>query len=227
MKKGYASMKCGLIGEHLGHSFSAPIHQELADYSYELFELTPSEVGDFIKNGKLDAFNVTIPYKKDVIPFLDEISDEARAIGAVNTIVRKKDGRICGYNTDYFGFSYMIDSADLQVSGKKALVIGKGGASLTVCSVLRDRGIKELIVLGSRDNTPENILKHTDAEIIVNASPVGMFPNNLISPVDISLFNRCECVLDLIYNPARTKLMLDAKAHGIKAVNGLKSCIKA
>ena len=225
MKKGYASMKCGLIGEHLGHSFSAPIHQELADYSYELFELTPSEVGDFIKNGKLDAFNVTIPYKKDVIPFLDEISDEARAIGAVNTIVRKKDGRICGYNTDYFGFSYMIDSADLEVSGKKALVIGKGGASLTVCSVLRDRGIKELIVLGSRDNTPENILKHTDAEIIVNASPVGMFPNNLISPVDISLFNRCECVLDLIYNPARTKLMLDAEAHGIKSVNGLSMLV--
>ena len=225
MKTGYRSMKCGLIGEHLGHSFSAPIHKELADYSYELCELTPSEVGEFVKNGKLDAFNVTIPYKKDVIPFLDEISDEAKAIGAVNTIVRKKDGRICGYNTDYFGFSYMIDSADLDVKGKKALVIGRGGASLTVCSVLRDRGIGELVVLGSRDNTPENISKHSDTEIIVNASPVGMFPNNLKSPVDISLFNRCECVLDLIYNPARTKLMLDAEARGIKSVNGLSMLV--
>ena len=225
MKTGYKSMKCGLIGEHLGHSFSAPIHNELADYSYELRELTPSEVGDFVKNGGFDAFNVTIPYKKDVIPFLDEISDEARAIGAVNTIVRQKSGNICGYNTDYFGFSYMIDSAALDVSGKKALVIGKGGASLTVCAVLRDRKIGELVVLGSRDNTSENISKHSDAEIIVNASPVGMFPNNLKAPVDISVFNKCECVLDLIYNPARTKLMLDAEARGIKTVNGLSMLV--
>ena len=225
MKAGYNDMRCGLIGEHLSHSFSAPIHNELADYSYELFELEPKDVEEFVKNGELDAFNVTIPYKKTVIPFLDEISDEAKAIGAVNTIVRDKDGKLHGYNTDYFGFSYMIEHAELDIKGKKAVVLGRGGASLTVCTVLRDRGAREIAVFSSRDNTPENLAAHTDAEIIVNATPVGMYPNNLLSPIDITAFKKCECVLDLIYNPARTKLMLDAEALGIKAVNGLSMLV--
>lgn len=225
MKTGYKGMRCGLIGEHLSHSFSAPIHNELADYSYDLCELRPDEIGDFVKNGGYDAFNVTIPYKKDVIPFLDHISNEAKAIGAVNTVVRDKSGKLFGYNTDYFGFSYMIDSASLVVKGKKAIILGKGGASLTVCAVLRDKGAREIAVFSSRDNTPENLSKHTDAEIIVNATPVGMYPNNLVSPIDITPFKNCECVLDLVYNPARTKLLLDAQKLGIKTANGLSMLV--
>ena len=218
-------MKYGCIGEHLGHSFSADIHKEIADYSYELCELTPDKVGEFVTGGRLDAFNVTIPYKKDVIPFLNVISDEAKSIGAVNTVVRGKDGKIYGYNTDYFGFSYMVKHSGISVKGKKALVIGRGGASLTVCAVLRDMGIRDIAVFGSKDNTPENVSKHKDTEILVNASPVGMYPKNGTSPVDLSLLPRCECVFDLIYNPARTKLMIDAEKRGIKAVNGLSMLV--
>lgn len=221
MKTGYKHLNCGLIGEHLGHSFSVPIHKELADYSYALKELRPEEVGDFVKHGSFDAFNVTIPYKKDVIPFLDEISPEAKAIGAVNTIVRAKDGKIYGYNTDYFGFSHMIELSGIDVKGKKAVVFGKGGASLTVCAVLRDKGIGSLAVFGSKDNTKENLIPYTDVEIIVNSTPVGMFPNNGSSPVDLSMFPNCLCVFDLIYNPSKTALILEAEKRKIPYVNGL------
>ena len=220
MKKSYSNMRCGLIGEHLGHSFSPKIHEKLADYSYGLFEISKDEIGDFAKNGGLDAFNVTIPYKKDIIPFLDEISPEASAIGAVNTVVRR-DGKLYGYNTDYFGFEYMLSLSGIDPKGKKALVLGKGGASLTVCSVLRDKGVSSLTVFGSRDNTPENIALCNDAEIIVNATPVGMYPNNLKAPVELSAFHHCVLVLDLIYNPTKTALLLDAERLGITGVNGL------
>lgn len=220
MKTGYKDMHCGLIGEHLGHSFSPQIHSLLADYSYELFELERDGVGYFVKHNSLDAYNVTIPYKKDVMPFLDVISKEAATIGAVNTIVRR-DGRLYGYNTDYFGFSYTIDFSKIKIKGKKALVLGAGGASATVCAVLRDRGVRELIVVSSKTNTPEFLSKHTDTDIIVNASPVGMYPHNGVSPVDLSLFPTCSGVLDLIYNPSKTQLLLDAEAKGIPHVNGL------
>lgn len=221
MKHGYKNLKCGLIGEHLGHSFSPLIHRELADYSYELCELPPEELGSFVKSGKLDAFNVTIPYKKDVMRFLDEISPEARAIGAVNTVVRTNDGKLRGYNTDYFGFCHMVDLSGIDLSGKKAIVFGTGGASVTVCAVLRDRGVRELTVIGIEDNTPENLAKHSDAEIVVNATPVGMYPKNGVSPVDISIFENCLCVFDVVYNPARTALILQAEEKNIPYVNGL------
>ena len=220
MRVGYKDMKCGLIGEHLGHSFSPQIHAELADYSYGLFELPPDKVGDFVKNSQLDAFNVTIPYKKTVIPFLDEISPEAKAIGAVNTVVRR-NGKIYGYNTDYFGFEYMVRSSGISVMGKKAIVFGTGGAAFTVFAVLRDMGVRELAVIGIEDNTPENIAKHADSEVVVNATPVGMYPNNLKAPVSLAAFPKCQLVLDVIYNPARTALVLEAEERGITAVNGL------
>ena len=221
MRTGYKAMRCGLIGERLGHSFSPPIHNELADYSYGLYELGRDELGDFVKNGGLDAFNVTIPYKQDVIPFLDEISPEARAIGAVNTVVRGQNGKLRGYNTDYFGFSHMIDLSGVDVTEKKAVVLGAGGTCLTACAVLRDRGIRELVVLGRADNTPENQAKHSDAEIVVNTTPVGMYPKNGLSPADLSIFINCVCVLDVIFNPARTALLLQAEERGITYVNGL------
>lgn len=225
MKTGYTSKRCGLLGEHLGHSFSPLIHGELADYSYSLCEVAPEGLEDFLKNGELDAFNVTIPYKKDVMPFLDEISPEALSIGAVNTVVRDSEGRLHGYNTDYFGFDYMIDASHTDLRGKKAIVFGTGGASVTVCTVLRDRGVSELAVIGIEDNTPENIAKHADAKIVVNATPVGMYPNNGKSPVSLSCFPECEAVLDVVYNPIRTALMLEAEEKGITAVSGLSMLV--
>lgn len=213
-------MRCGLIGRKLGHSFSPMIHAQLADYSYELVELEEYQIGDFINTDGFDAFNVTVPYKKTVIPFLDVISPEAEAIGAVNTVVRK-NGKLYGYNTDYFGFSHMLHISGISVEGKKALVFGNGGASATVCAVLRDRGAGQLTVISRQDNTPENLTHYKDTQIIVNTTPVGMFPKNGEAPVDLSFFPLCEGVLDVIYNPSKTKLLLDAEARGIPAVNGL------
>ena len=224
MKKGYQHMRCGLLGEHLGHSFSPIIHAKIADYSYDLIERAPDEVGAFVGDGTLDAFNVTIPYKKAVIPFLDSISPEAEAIGVVNTVVRK-DGKLYGYNTDYFGFDTMIRSAGICIEGKKAVVFGTGGASATVCAVLRDRGVRELVIIGRADNTPEVLSRHADAEIVVNTTPVGMYPNNGLSLIDLSRFPACEGVLDVIYNPAKTKLLLDAEARGIRAAGGLSMLV--
>ena len=221
MKKGYAHMKCGLLGEHLSHSYSPLIHSKLADYSYELYEVSKDNLADFLKNGEVDAFNVTIPYKKAVIPYLDSISPEAEAIGSVNTVIRDKNNRLHGYNTDYFGFSYMVDLLKIDVADKKALVLGAGGASLTVCKVLRDRGAKEITVLGSKDNTPEAISLHSDAEIVVNATPVGMYPNNGASPIDLSLLKNCRAVFDLIFNPSLTALLMQAEELGIPYINGL------
>ncbi len=225
MKRGHKDMRCGLIGEHLSHSFSPLIHSELADYSYTLCELAQDQLQAFLKQGTLDAFNVTIPYKKAIIPYLDSISAEASAIGSVNTVVKDKEGKLHGYNTDYFGFDYMIDISGIDVGAKKAVVFGRGGAALTVCAVLRDRGAKEIVTFGSRDNTPENIAKHADAEIIVNATPVGMYPNNATTPAKLSDFPACVGVLDLIFNPARTALLLDAEARRIPYINGLSMLV--
>ncbi len=225
MKQGYKAMRCGLLGEKLGHSFSPMIHAELADYSYVLVEKTPHEVEDFVKNGELDAYNVTVPYKRTVMPFLDEISPEALSIGAVNTVVRGSDGKKYGYNTDYFGFCYMLDTSGIDVCGKKALVFGNGGASATVCAVLRDRNVRDLVVVSIENNTAEFLAKHVDTEIIVNATPVGMYPNNGASPVDLSLFPACSGVLDVIYNPSKTALLLDAEARGIAHANGLSMLV--
>ncbi|MBR2292690.1 MAG: AAA family ATPase [Clostridia bacterium] len=222
MKAGYSHMRCGLVGEHLGHSFSAIIHKEIADYSYELVELAEGEVEAFVKNGGFDAFNVTIPYKQTVLPFLDTVSPEAKRIGAVNTVVRRPDGRLFGYNTDYFGFDGMLQRLGVDVKGKKAVVLGSGGASLTACAVLRDRGVRELVVVGRRsENNYENLHLHADAEILVNTTPVGMYPNNGVAPVSLDQFPRCSAVLDVIYNPARTALLLEAEARGIPCINGL------
>lgn len=225
MKKGFSHLKCGLLGEHLGHSFSPQIHALLADYSYGLFEVEHDGVENFVKCCGLDAYNVTIPYKKAVMPFLDVISPEALSIGSVNTVVRGNDGRLYGYNTDYFGFDYMLTSSKIDPKGKKTLVFGAGGASVTVCSVLRDRGVRELRVIGRNENTPEYLANHTDAQIIVNTTPVGMYPKNILSPVDLSIFPDCVGVLDVIYNPARTALLIDAEKRGIVCSGGLSMLV--
>ena len=215
-------IRTGLIGAKLGHSFSPHIHKELADYNYDLIELEEAEVGEFLKSGKFDALNVTIPYKKTVIPFLAEISPEAQRIGAVNTIVRRPDGTLCGFNTDYAGFSDLVRDLGVPLTGKKVVVLGSGGASRTAITVAADMGAREVVVISrnGKDNY-ENLDRHADAEILINATPVGMYPKNGVSPISLDTFPKLEAVFDMIYNPARTALLLDAAAKGIPCRNGL------
>ena len=214
-------MQCGLLGRKLGHSYSPQIHGFLGDYSYELFEKEPEEVGDFLKNGDFTGLNVTIPYKKDVIPFLDELSPAAKQMGAVNTILRRRDGSLIGHNTDYFGFRYLVEESGLKVGGKKVLVLGSGGASNTAVAVLRELGARVVIISRSGENNYNNLHLHRDASVIVNTTPVGMYPNTGVSPIDLGLFPQLEGVLDAVYNPARTQILLDAERRGLVAVNGL------
>ena len=214
-------MKCGLLGRKLGHSYSPMLHALLGDYEYLLYEREPDEVEGFIRRGGWDAINVTIPYKKAVVPFLDELSEGARALGSVNTIVRRPDGTLFGDNTDVFGFTYMLRRSGVNPAGKKALVLGSGGASVTVQSVLRGLGAQVVVISRTGADNYDNLSRHKDARLIVNATPVGMYPNNGISPIDLAAFPACEGALDLIYNPARTAFLLQAEALGIPHENGL------
>ena len=214
-------MKCGLLGRKLGHSYSPQIHSCLGDYSYDLFEKEPEDIESFLKNGDFTGINVTIPYKKDVIPFLDELSPIAKKMGAVNTIVRRRDGSLFGHNTDYFGFASMLKRSGLDVENKKVLVLGSGGASNTVCAVLEEQNAHVVIISRHGENNYDNLSLHSDVSVIVNTTPVGMYPNTGISPVDLTLFPELEGVLDVIYNPARTQLLLDTEKLGLVNENGL------
>lgn len=214
-------MQCGLLGRKLGHSYSPQIHGLLGSYNYKLFEKEPEEVGDFLKNGDFTGLNVTIPYKKDVIPYLSQLSPVAKRLGAVNTIVRRQDGSLIGHNTDYFGFRYLVERSGLTVRGKKVLVLGSGGASNTAVAVLQELGVQVVVISRSGENNYQNLHLHHDASVIVNTTPVGMYPNTGISPIDLNLFPQLEGVLDAIYNPARTQILLDAEKQGLVAMNGL------
>ncbi len=214
-------MPFGLLGKKLGHSYSPQIHSYLADYSYVLFEKKPEELNEFFLNGDFQGLNVTIPYKKDVIPYCAELSSRAKQLGAVNTIVRRADGSLIGHNTDYFGFSSMVKRSNLQVSGKKVLILGSGGSSVTAAAVMEELGARVVIISRSGDNNYTNLHRHSDASVIVNTTPVGMYPNVGVSPLDLSLFPKLEGVLDIIYNPSRTQLLLDAEARGLVSENGL------
>ena len=214
-------MKSGLLGRKLGHSYSPQIHALMGSYSYDLFEKEPEEVADFVRNSDFTGINVTIPYKKDVIPCMDELSPMAKRMGAVNTIVRRADGSLFGHNTDYFGFSSMVQRSGITVSGKKVLVLGSGGASNTAVKVLEDMGANVIIISRSGENNYDNLHLHIDASVIVNTTPVGMYPNTGVSPVDLKTFPKLEGVLDMIYNPARTQFLLDAEELGLPRENGL------
>ena len=215
-------LKCGLLGQKLGHSYSPAIHGMLAGYDYQLFEREPEQLEDFLKNGDWDGINVTIPYKKAVLPYCAELSDTARRIGSVNTIVRRPDGSLYGDNTDAYGFESLVKKSGIQVQGKKALVLGSGGASVTVVAVLKLLGAASVTVIsrGGEDNY-DNLDKHADARIIANTTPVGMYPNNGQAAVDLAQFPQCEGVLDVVYNPARTALLLQAEKLGIPCAGGL------
>lgn len=218
-------MRCGLLGRKLGHSYSPQIHSYLGDYSYTLFEKEPEEVEAFLKSGSFDGINVTMPYKQAVIPYLDALSPVAEALGAVNTIVRRPDGRLVGHNTDYFGFQQMLVASGLSVTGKKVLVLGTGGASKPVAAVLRAQGANVVFISRSGEDNYTNLSRHSDASVIVNTTPVGMYPNNGTSPLSLELFPALEGVLDIIFNPARTQLMLDAEQRELIAVGGLRMLV--
>ena len=213
-------MKTGLLGRKLSHSYSPQIHAYLGDYPYALFEREPEDVEDFLKHGDFTAINVTIPYKKTVMPYC-HLTDTAKYMGSVNTIVRQPDGSLLGHNTDYFGFTSMVHKSGLQVKGKKCLVLGSGGASVTAMAVLKEMGARVVVISRSGEENYENLHRHADAAVICNCTPVGMYPHNGISPVDLDLFPHLEGVLDMIYNPARTKLLMDAENRGLVAENGL------
>ncbi len=294
-------MRYGLIGEKLGHSYSKVIHEKLADYTYDLIPLSREEFAPFMKEKNFSAINVTIPYKQEVIPYLDELDPLAAEIGAVNTIVNR-NGYFVGYNTDFYGFKYMLLHNHIPIQGKKCLVLGNGGTSQTVQAVLKHLGAAEILVVSrkgseantSKDNLSEATLtetnltevnlseanskeanfteanfteansnktnlsqdtlsealriasrehltkasdmikmisydicyaEHTDAAIIVNTTPLGMYPNLEASPLDLTTFAKCEAVVDVIFNPLKTKIALQAEAFGIKAVTGLEMLV--
>lgn len=217
------NLRCGLIGEKLGHSFSPQIHSYLADYSYELFEMPENKVKSFLKGDSFDAVNVTIPYKKTVMPYLDQISDEAKRIGSVNTLTRLEGGGLRGDNTDYFGFAYLVRKSNIEIKNKKVLILGTGGASLTAKAVCEDMDAQKItFVSRNGDVNYENLYSICkDHQIIINCTPVGMYPKNSISPIKLEKFAMCEGVIDMIYNPALTQLLLDAKKLDIPYINGL------
>ncbi len=211
----------GLLGEHLPHSFSPQIHMSLGNKDYHLFEISPENLEEFLRSKSFKGINVTIPYKKSVIPYLNVISPEAMKIGVVNTIT-VRDGKLYGDNTDYFGFKYMIEKSGIDISRKKALVLGSGGASATVQAVLRDMGATEVkVVSRNGEINYTNIYSQKDAEIIVNTTPVGMYPDNMNSPVEIDKFPNLKGVFDVVYNPLRTRFVMDAQNLGIPAMAGL------
>ena len=221
-------MEYGLIGEKLGHSFSKIIHEKLADYTYELCPLAKDELDAFMTAKQFKAINVTIPYKQDVIPYCDVLDDSAKRIGVVNTIVNR-DGKLFGYNTDFAGFLYNLNAHDITLKDKKVMICGSGGTCKTVTAVAEYMGAKEILVVSrsKKENTVtyEECIRHKDVDVIVNASPKGMYPNNGESPFDLSNFPNCKAVVDVIYNPLKTRLLQQAEQLGMKAVNGLEMLV--
>ena len=222
-------MRYGLIGEKLGHSFSKIIHEQMADYTYDLIPLTRAELDTFMTEKNFSALNVTIPYKETVIPYLDEVDAHAQKMGAVNTVVNR-NGKLYGYNTDFYGFRYLLQRNGINVAGKKTLVLGKGGASKAVIAVLEEMGASEILTVYYKEN-PATITyqtcyaEHSDAEIIINTTPVGMYPKADDCPIDLGRFPHLEGVADVIYNPLRTQLVLEAEKRGIKAAGGLEMLV--
>lgn len=214
--------RCGLLGERLGHSYSPAIHARLADYEYRLYEVAPEKLGEFLTGGGFDGLNVTIPYKKAVISYCAELSPIAQKLQSVNVLVRREDGTLYGDNADAYGFAGMVRASGIQIEGKKTLVLGSGGASSTVHAVLEEMGARSVTIISRKgEDNYNNLGRHADAEVIVNTTPVGMYPNCGVSPINLSLFPKLEGVLDIVYNPARTALLLQAEKLGVPHMGGL------
>ena len=218
-------LRCGLLGETLGHSYSPMIHHQLGDYDYRLFEIPRDALDAFLESGDWDGLNVTIPYKKAVVPYCGALSEAAAKLQSVNTLVRRPDGTLYGDNTDLYGFLYMVRRNGIQPAGKKALVLGSGGASVTVKAALEQLGASVTVISRSGPDNYANLDRHADARIIANTTPVGMYPHNGAAAVDLRQFPHCEGVLDIVYNPARTALLLQAEELGIPCAGGLSMLV--
>lgn len=215
---------CGLLGEKLGHSFSPLIHARFGSYEYRLFPTPREELGTFLQSGAFANLNVTIPYKKEVIPYCKTLSPLAKQIGSVNTVKVTEDGLI-GYNTDYFGFCYMLEKAGIPIKGEKCAVIGNGGVSATVCAALENLGAAQISIITEEKNTPAFIDTLADHTVVINTSPVGMYPKNGNRPLDLSQFHALKGVADLIYNPLKTALILQAEELGVPCIGGLSMLV--
>ena len=203
-------LRCGLLGETLGHSYSPMIHHELGEYDYRLFEVSKEDLDAFLCSDRWDGLNVTIPYKKAVVPYCAELSEAAERLQSVNTLVHRPDGTLYGDNTDLFGFLYMVRRSGIDPAGKKALVLGSGGASVTVKAALEQLGADVTVISRSGPDDYDHLDRHADAQIIANTTPVGMYPDTEKIPIDASMFpNLCGAV-DAIYNPLRTSFVLKA-----------------
>ena len=216
-------MKYGLIGEKLGHSFSKLVHSKIANYDYELFEIAKNEIDTFMKKRDFLGINVTIPYKEAVIPYLDVISEEAKSIGAVNTVVNK-NGKLYGYNTDFFGLKSLIEKNSIEIRNKTVLVLGSGGTSKTANAVCKSMGAGEVFTVSRSGGN--GFITYMDAytknaQVIINTTPCGMYPNTENKPIELDAFKDLEAVVDVVYNPLKTQLVADAESRGIKAVGGL------
>ncbi len=214
-------MRYGLIGETLGHSYSARLHALLGDESYVLRPVAREELDAFLTERDFSGINVTIPYKRAVMPYCAELGPTARAVGSVNTIVKRPDGTLFGDNTDAYGFAQMAEGAGIRFGGRKALVLGSGGTSLTACYVIREAGGEAVVVSRGGENDYEHLERHADATLLVNATPVGMYPAVAAAPVDLRRLPRLEGVLDVVYNPLRTRLLQQAQALGLRNAGGL------
>ena len=214
-------MEYGLLGERLGHSFSPQIHRDLAGYDYQLLPTPPEAVEDLFARRAFQGLNVTIPYKRTVMPLCDEIDPRAAAIGAVNTVVNR-NGRLTGYNTDIDGFLYMARRAGVDMAGKKVVILGSGGTSRTTRAAAGELGAREIVTVSRRgEDNYQNLSRHADAQVLVNTTPVGMYPNWGQSPVSLESFPALEGVLDVVYNPLRTALLLQAEERGLPCSCGL------
>ena len=212
----------GILGEKLSHSFSPLIHKFFYPDPYCRFEVEKENLDAFLKRRDFDGINVTIPYKKAVIPYCAELSEAAKKLQNVNTIIKRADGTLFGDNTDYFGFLKMAEKANINFEGKKVLILGSGGAGQTVHYAAKSKGAREVLVVSRQGEVNyENVKEHYDADIIVNATPVGMYPNPGTSPINLEIFKNLKGVLDLIYNPSKTALILKAESMGIPSANGI------
>lgn len=218
-------MEYGCIGEVLKHSFSKEIHNLIGDYPYQLKEIAKEHFEEFFKQKKFKGINVTIPYKEKVIPFLDYVDHSAKIVGAVNTIVNQ-NGKLYGYNTDFYGLIKLIENANVDINNKKVAILGSGGTSKTALAVAKELGAKDILIV-SRSKLNGQIsyeqlkTEHADVEVIINTTPCGMYPNNNECPIDVMQFNSLDGVIDVVYNPLSTNLVLNARAKGIKAQGGL------
>lgn len=216
------SLKCGLLGERLGHSISPQIHSKLGDYEYRLYEKSPEDVKEFLLHGDFDVINVTIPYKKIAFSLCNEVTPIASQLGNVNVVVKRMDGTLFGDNTDVAGFLKLVDLLKVDVKGMKCLVLGTGGAAMTAAAALRGLNAERVVHISrSGDDNYSNISRHADAEVIVNATPIGMFPKVDEQPVSLNAFPKCKAVIDFIYNPSPTKLLAEAMSLGIPNIGGL------